>query len=616
MNLTTYLQWSGAAPILVALGFLALCGIVGLGALSALMGNPEPARQATRAWPVPLQAFVAATLGMCLLILALFVLACAGQLHTRGVAATVGVGWVAALMRLWRDRHGAGRGRSWPKFRDPWWAGAMLALALLLWLVWRSVQPPGMWDDTMYQLPQARLFAQTHTLAVDPYLRFPLFPYNANLLFAAALIFGNEVDAQIIATLPLFLMGLGLLGLGRQLTGSYGVGWLAVALLASLGPVHETMGFAYVDQHLALYAWAGVVMLALALQAPANSALQTRLMLLCGVFMGTAAGTKFFGLVMAAWLLVVMLLHRRALGSAWRWYVLSGCLFGLGWYVRSALISGDPIHPMGGAWFGHYLWSAEDLASARTEQATHGAGRSLLQAWKALQVAGVLPLAPALLAPLMPGFRARVGGAFYAVFIGYLLFWLLSSQVARYTAPMLAAGALLSAVVVFAPVRALAGRWPSKPSTVGARTVAVWALGLGLGAVVLQQGHQAFSRQAATWNTTLVSRPGYELLHRAGTLAAQHGPVLLQLGYENAVYFFGGTVAGDWFGPARYTPLLKCAERCEVAGPQVLADAARQHGARMVAVNVKRFEFEPGAYLSRFSVLHQSSDGVLLLLRP
>ncbi len=614
MNLSTYLQWSGAVPVLVVLGFLVLCGVLGQAALSALLGRSRAARQAQHEWPAPLRAFVTATLGMCLLIFALFLLALAGQLHRFGVAAAVGLGLAAASLRLWQERGGAGR--PWPGARDPWWAGAALALVLLLWLVWRSVQPPGLWDDTMYQLPQARLFAQTHTLAVDPYLRFPFFPYNANLLFAAALLFGNEVDAQIIATLPLFLVGLGLLGLGRHLTGSYVVGWLAVALLAGLGPVHETMGFAYVDQHLALYAWAGIVMLALALQAPRNSALQSRCLLLCGVFMGTAAGTKFFGLVMAAWLLVLMLLNHRPLGSSWRWYVLAGCVFGLGWYVRSAVISGDPIHPMGGAWFGHYLWNAEDLASARTEQATHGAGRGWLAAWKALQVAGVLPLAPAVLALAVPGLRTRVWASVYAAFMGYLLFWFFTSQVARYTAPMLAAGAFVSAAALLTVVRALLGRWAQGPAVDRLRAVASWGVGLGLCAVVLQQGHQAFQRQAATWNATVLSRSGYELFVKAGSLSALHGPVLFQMGYENAVYFFGGTVAGDWFGPARYTSLLRCAERCEVTGPEALADAAHRHGAKMVAVHTKRFHLEVAAYLSHFSVLHASRDGVLLLLRP
>ena len=613
MNLNTYLQWSGAVPVLVALGFLVLCTVIGLAALSVLMGRTGPAQQAMADWPAPLRWFVAATLGLCLLIWVLFVLALAGQLHSRGVAVTVGLGGTAALARLWYARNGLTD--RWPQARDPWWAGAGLALAFLLWLVWRSVQPPGMWDDTMYQLPQARLFAQSHALAVDPYLRFPLFPYNANLLFAAALLFGNEIDAQIIATLPLFLIGLGLLGLGRHLTGSYAVGWLAVALLAHLGPVHEALGYAYVDQHLALYVWAGIVMLALALRAPAQSSFQARLLLLCGVFLGTAAGTKFFGLVMAGWLLVIMVLNFRQLGSSWRWYVLAGCVFGLGWYVRSAMISGDPVHPMGGAWFGHYLWNAEDLAAARAEQATHGAGRGWLSGWAALQTAGLLPLAPALLVLLAPGLRTRVWCAMYGAFGGYLLFWFFTSQVSRYTAPMLAVGAFLSAAVLHAAAGLLLGRWAHAFPSFRLRAVATWGLALGFTALVLQHGHQAFQRQAATWNATLMSRPGYELFAKAGALAPQHGPVLLQLGYENAVYFFGGTVAGDWFGPARYAPLLKCAERCEVARPEALAEAARRHGARMVAVHAKRFHLEPASYLSHFSVLHTSPDGVLLLLR-
>ncbi len=154
MNLTTYLQWSGAAPALVALGVLGLCGVIGLAALSALVGRTGAALETLREWPVPLRAFVGAAVGMCLIILALFVLASIGQLHTRGVAATLGLGLAAAFVRLWRDRDGAAQ--AWPRTLDPVWAGALLALSVLLWLVWRAVQPPGLWDDTMYQLPQAR----------------------------------------------------------------------------------------------------------------------------------------------------------------------------------------------------------------------------------------------------------------------------------------------------------------------------------------------------------------------------------------------------------------------------------------------------------------------------
>ena len=203
-----------------------------------------------------------------------------------------------------------------------------------------------------------------------------------------------------------------------------------------------------------------------------------------------------------------------------------------------------------------------------------------------------------------------------AAFGGYLLFWFFTSQVSRYTAPMLAVGVFLSAAVLHAVAGLLLGRWAHAFPVFRLPAVATWGVALGFTAVVLQHGHQAFQRQAATWNATLMSRPGYELFSKAGAMAPQHGPVLLQLGYENAVYFFGGTVAGDWFGPARYAPLLTCAERCEVAGPEALAEAARRHGARMVAVHARRFHLEPAAYQSHFSVLHTSRDGVLLLLRP
>ena len=139
---------------------------------------------------------------------------------------------------------------------------------------------------------------------------------------------------------------------------------------------------------------------------------------------------------------------------------------------------------------------------------------------------------------------------------------------------------------------------------------------LGLSALVMVHGQQAFSQRAAAWNATLAARPGYELFMRAGALASEHGPVLLQLGFENAVYFFGGTVVGDWFGPGRYGQMLRCTDGCRPVPAEELAAVLRRHGATMVAINTRRFPAQAQDYDSRFRVVLESPQGLLLVLKP
>jgi hypothetical protein len=91
--------------------------------------------------------------------------------------------------------------------------------------------------------------------------------------------------------------------------------------------------------------------------------------------------------------------------------------------------------------------------------------------------------------------------------------------------------------------------------------------------------------------------------------------VLVQLGYENAVYFFPARVVGDWFGPGRYAAMLRCAEVCRPLPEGELVALLQQHKARMAAINTARFPAAAEDYAGRFSVVSRSADGFLLVLK-
>ena len=72
------------------------------------------------------------------------------------------------------------------------------------------------------------------------------------------------------------------------------------------------------------------------------------------------------GLVFAA-----LTVQRRRI-AALAAFALAAAVLGGGWYARSFWISGDPISPAGGPWFGYFLWNADDLAGQAAEQAAYG----------------------------------------------------------------------------------------------------------------------------------------------------------------------------------------------------------------------------------------------------
>jgi 4-amino-4-deoxy-L-arabinose transferase-like glycosyltransferase len=482
---------------------------------------------------------------------------------------------------------------------------------LFICLVLVAIKPPGMWDDTMYHLPYARHYLQNQAILINPNLRFPLFPHNGNLLFTLGLMYGSETDAQVLATLPLFVIALGLFGAGQTFLRSVSAGYLAVVLFLALEPVHEALGYAYIDNILALYCWGAV--LALALWLRKGRALNHWLVT-SGILAGSAAGTKLFGGVVAVVIGLYLVLAVRKLRPV-AIYALSTLVFGIGWYLRSFYISGDPVHPAGGYIFGHFIWNAADLLSQQQEQSTHGVEKSLAHLFGALQKAGAVMLVPALFVFVQPGGRRKPVFFLYLCFVLYLLFWLYATQVARYLSPIIALGALLSVLFVYqaglgTSLRQLGRRWAG----LWPRRVAALAVGsCGLALALLSA--RTVPATLSNWDATLKGRSGYELMSAANSLTPEHGTVLLQVGFENAIYFFNGTVIGDWFGPGRYNNMLRCQARCAIAPAAQMAGLMQGFGARMLAVNSKRFEFNPQSYLDYFEVKVQSSDGYLLTLK-
>jgi hypothetical protein len=150
----------------------------------------------------------------------------------------------------------------------------------------------------------------------------------------------------------------------------------------------------------------------------------------------------------------------------------------------------------------------------------------------------------------------------------------------------------------------------------GARAVGTLMIVGALGSILssLYSERQSSDSQ---WLATLERRPGYQLYSSANTLIPAYGDHIVQVGFENGVYFFHGTVIGDWFGPGRYRQMLKCdASGCGVIDPVQMIEIMDRLGAKMLMVSTARYSnFDPRVYEPYFDTLAVASDGLLMAIK-
>jgi len=104
-------------------------------------------------------------------------------------------------------------------------------------------------------------------------------------------------------------------------------------------------------------------------------------------------------------------------------------------------------------------------------------------------------------------------------------------------------------------------------------------------------------------------------MQHANQLIPQHGNRLLQVGFENAVFFYNGIVIGDWFGPGRYRQMMQCTDECRLIAPEAMREVVR-HNARTLLVNLKEgSKIDLPGYQLDFTLQQLTPDGVLLTLK-
>lgn len=486
--------------------------------------------------------------------------------------------------------------------------GALFGLTLAF-----SWHAPGYWDDTSFHLPLARFYLEHEAIVLHEYLRFPLFPQNMNMLMVLGLMFGDALTAQIFATLPWFVIGVGLMGVCEWLMRSSVAGvFIALVLAKYIGAFKAGFGYAYVDAGLAMFCWSALVALVLWYESQKEKSPNSfAWILIAGLLAGAAAGTKLFGGIFA----FIICLYIVLLGRNLRTGILFGILVlasGIWWYLRSYLISGDPFHPVAAQYFGYFLWSEQDLLSQISEQNIKTVEKNFLYFFSVLKSVGAQLWILAFVGLFFRGVPAVIR-LMQAILITYFVFWFFVAQVERYLAPIVVLATFLAFYTLYILFNALYKKvnWPEPRKKYSVLfSVVILLLSLSIG---IKEVHRGIT----TWDRHLYSTQGYELFTKASELRSQYGDRLLQIGFENAAYFFTGTAIGDWFGAARYSQMISCGDGVclpldEVAMEKLLLG----FNSKMFVVSFERYPlFKPENYRARFDLALQNSQGALLVLK-
>lgn len=392
-------------------------------------------------------------LGFGLLAVVAFGLGRTGRFEPRLLAAIALTGAALGLLAVVRDAprvvsswRAAGAGR---------WAVAATVVVVSYYVLLASA-PPTSGDALTYHLAAPKIWlaeGRVTDLWWESFTTFQPFAVQMHYAYALALAGGGAATAVGAA-----LSGLGaacVYGLARALV-SPGVAALAALLWVCQGIFLWEATGAFVDlvtaAFVALGAW-HVVELLRGDRSAAGWA---------GLAAGLAASTKYFGLLAVAALGAATALGIRA-GSRARLaaaalFALAAAAVALPWYVKNALVTGDPFYPALADVLGARYWGP-------------AGERYLLEKDEARGVDGLwrLPLLPlefvlhrdrfdrgysispafALLAPLALAFNRRWAPVLAAAAAAYAVFWFeVLLQIPRYLLPVLPFAAVLAAFAV------------------------------------------------------------------------------------------------------------------------------------------------------------------------
>jgi len=324
-------------------------------------------------------------------------------------------------------------------------------LFLVFFLLVGVLAPPSSneWDSLSYHLAAPKIYLNQHAIRYLPFIHQSNFPFTLEMLYALGLLLDGTALAKSFHFLCALLSALGIYLFGQRFF-SEEAGILGALAFLSIPNVAWEATTAYIDLGTACFTFLSIYAL-----VGWQETRKPSWLLLSGTMMGLALGTKMFALatlfLSAVWIVAACARMRypfkRGSSTLMR-FAIPAILIAMPWYLKSFLMTGNPVYPFYYSIFGGRNWSAENAAVYRQAQLQFGLGRDLpsllLLPWNLLLHSDRFfdsPVAFATLGPLPLGFLwimvfgkklHRIAASLLGYSGIFLLFWFLQMQQVRY----------------------------------------------------------------------------------------------------------------------------------------------------------------------------------------
>jgi 4-amino-4-deoxy-L-arabinose transferase-like glycosyltransferase len=483
-----------------------------------------------------------ATLGIGVVICILQWLAIAGELRSLWIIVLICTGILMSLIQLRNLRHPSVREilSKWKSLSFQEQCGYFAILLFLMPTFFAPLRPPFDWDECMYHLPHAQQWALSGKLSVNEWLRYPWFPFNYELLFAAALILEDDVLTHLLHAMAGWLTALIIYQFGKRYINH------VVACIATIIWLQLSRGQfsnASIDMGVTLFIFSACVTFYFWLENP-NKRHWLGMAAFC---MGVAIGSKYQALSYLPLFVIALFIRQRKLSTfliALFWLLIP-CTY---WYVRNGVATGDPFNPVGGKIFGFTDWNLDDYTLQFKDLKRH-AGWPSVALWSTPLTIFINKLRDSLFA------RTALIISSYAFIV-----WLLTSHYPRYLMPVYPILALLAGSawqwIIFKSVKEVtifhkAQLFLSQNTQ---RQFIAWSILLvAISVPMVLMSYKSWNFIASTQieRDLVLSKKlsGYQVLKYL-----RNNPMgkTYQFGFEDAIYYGPNQIWGEFFGPWRY----------------------------------------------------------------
>lgn len=493
----------------------------------------------------------------------------------------------------------------------------LLSIIFILFIpsIYLTLYPPTHWDDISYHLPIAQSILNNSGLIYNEYIRYPVFPINAEIFFTYGLFFGETVP-QLLSCLSLFIILTGIVGYLEHSTESKIGSWMGVSLALSSPLLIFLSSVSYVDILLTAFITSGIFSLLLFFEKRNMTFLY-----LSGVSLGIAVGIKYTALIICVIAGVIFIFAIYLNKLKWRQmlvYVSLVSLIGLPWYIRTFIYTGNPVWPFMNSLFGYSdIWTIEDYNAQFNDFEVNGIPPILsnfirIPIYLSSSQAGNLAIHPLIWFGVLIFILFMKKNKNYLLLLSfslvYTISWFFSVNLLRYYALIIPTVILISGL----GFNYFFNQFNDKKlkHTLYCLTFVLFSITpyYFIKEKINSDGPAPLNQEE--YEMYLVNKlPTYKATNYATGMNGKTYGLL----NENMYYYGKNKIIGDWFGLARYPAIL---ERLD--NEQMLFESLKKLNVDYLLINKLRLSKEEMKFINykdRFKVLYEDESAVVYELK-